>query len=256
MKKTNRISAWYKKLRTGDKIMIISALVMSLVVIIAVPTFAWFSYQKKMATMAKINSPAKLSLRSGAGEDIIQFKMSGIDTESGHYKDFVFCVEGEDISQYSIQIAHTTNINFSYSIYQANPDANYDPDTDTGGVLYVTVDRDDVYYIPADSALTGNYINKKNDATYTINGSSVTRTIGDTNYEKPSYNNGGSADERQKFAEPLYWQSSAVTADETSYDEDDTERAFQNYYVLRVSWGSDVRNDKETDLIYITAQVS
>lgn len=251
MKPFKRIIARFKKLRTKEKVMAVAALTMTLAVLVAIPTMAWFAHQKKLSTMAKVNSPAKLSLRSGAGEDIIQFKMADIDAENGNYKDFVFCVEGEDISQYNIQLAHTTNINFTYTLYQANPDEDYDPSTDTGGVEYITETRDKVYYMPANSALEGSYVNSK-DVTYEDQG--VTRKEGTSGYEKPSYNNG---DALQKYAEPLYWQtSSAITADGTEYDEDSDERAFRNYYVLRVSWGSDVKNDKETDLIYITVEVA
>ncbi|HAV89809.1 hypothetical protein SAMN02745111_01960 [Eubacterium uniforme] len=250
------LKKWYMNLSKRDKIMSACALVMTIVLIISTFTNAWLAHQKRMAILAKINSPAKLSLRSGAGEDIIQFKMAGIDTESGNYKDFVFCVEGEDISTYNIQIAHTTNINFTYTVYQATPDINYDPANDTGGVEYITANRESVYYMPAGTPLSGAYINE-NSENFMISGNNVERKIGTTQYAEPSYINGASADARQKYAEPLYWQTStAITADGTAYDIDSHERAFQNYYVLRVSWGSDVRNDKETDLIYITAQVS
>lgn len=252
----SKVKNWYMNLRTRDKIMSACALFMSVTVIVSTFTSAWLSHQKKIATMAKINSPAKLSLKSGAGEDIIQFKMAGIDTESGNYKDFVFGVEGEDISTYNIQIAHTTNINFTYTVYQATPDINYDPASDTGGVEYITANRESVYYRPAGTPLVGAYVNDDSEI-FTISGDQVERKIGTTAYDDPSYINSGTPDSRQKYAEPLYWQTTtAITADGTAYDIDNHERSFQNYYVLRVSWGSDVRNDKETDLIYITAQVS
>ena len=251
LKKPNLLN-WYRKLQTGDKIMAAAAFVMTAVFMTAAPTLAWFSYQRKAATMAKINSPAKLSLKSGAGEDIIQFKMSGIDTEKGSYKDFIFCVEGEDISQYNMQLAHTTNINFNYHIYQARADEDYNSAEDSGGVEYVKINRDSVYYIPANNFLQGTYINLSEE-TYVVGEDTITRKKGTAGYEKPSYDN---SDVRQKYAEPVYWQtSSPITADNTLYDEDNEERAFRNYYVLRVSWGSDVKNDKETDMIYITAQV-
>jgi len=250
----DRFKNWYMNLCKRDKILSACALAMTIIIIISSFTSAWLSHQKRIATMAKINSPAKLSLKSGANEDIIQFKMAGIDTENGNYKDFVFCVEGEDISNYNIQIAHTTNINFTYTVYQATPDIDYDPAVDNGGVEYITADRDSVYYMPANNALSGAYVNEQNEV-FNISGNDVNRKIGTTQYAEPSYDD--SSDARQKYAEPLYWQTNpAIIADGTAYDIDSHERSFQNYYVLRVSWGSDVRNDKETDLIYITAQVS
>ncbi len=229
MKTIKRIISRFKKLRTKDKVMAAAALVI-------IPTVAWFAHQKKMATMAKINSPAKLSLKSGAQEDIIQFKMSGIDTTKGSTKDFVFCVEGEDISQYNIQLAHTTNINFTYTLYKATPAP------DNTGVVYES-ENGPVYYT-LQNQLNGDFVNDS---------AKGSRTIGNDQYEEPSYDAGNS---RQDFAEPLYWQSSQITAEESPYDDDPAERSFSNYYVLRVSWGIDVVNDKETDLIYLTAQVA
>ena len=103
----------YKKLHIKDKVKLIVAFTFTLELLISLPTFAWFSQKKQIATMAKVDSPAKLSLKAGAREDIINFKMSGIDVTKGNSKDFVFCIEGEDISYYNIQLAHTTNINFN-----------------------------------------------------------------------------------------------------------------------------------------------
>lgn len=243
LKKLNRIKEWFLKLRTKDKIMAVTALVLTISAIIIAPTVAWFSYQKHMATMAKINSPAKLSLRSGAGEDIIQFKMSGIDVTDGNKKDFVFCVEGEDISQYNIQLAHTTNINFTYNIYKAVPTE------DTNGVKYVTEDDETVYYKKDNDPISGGFVNDSDD-----NASS--RKTGNAEYEEPSYKTG---DKKQKFAEPLYWQTgSPIVANNSTYDEEnDNEKLFRNYYVLEVSWNNAlITNDKETDLIYLTAQVA
>ena len=236
MKTIKKIITRFKKLRTKDKVMAFVALVMTMAVLVAIPTMAWFAHQKKMATMAKINSPAKLSLKSGAQEDMIQFKMSGIDTTKGNSKDFVFCVEGDDISKYNIQLAHTTNINFSYTMYKATPSS------DDTGVVYES-ENGPVYYTMQD-ALSGAYINDSTKGS---------RTIGNDQYEEPSYDAGNS---RQDFAEPLYWQSSQIDADDTDYDDNPAEKSFRNYYILRVSWGIDVVNDKETDLIYLTAQVA
>lgn len=235
-----------KKLNTKDKALLIVAVILTVSIVVTIPVMAWFSRKKQIATMAKINSPAKISIKSGAKEDLIQFKLSDIDAEAGNTKDFVFCVEGEDINYYKIQLAHTTNINFTYEIYQAT--------SDTTGVQYVKENRDSVYYRPAETALSGVYINR---STENYTNPSLTRNIGTTAYQNPSYNNGSNPDARQAYAEPLYWQTAnPIIANDDNYDEDDSESSFLNYYVLRITWGDDVKNDKETDLIYITAQVT
>lgn len=233
----------YKKLRTKEKIKLVIAMAVTITFLVAAPTLAWFSYQKKIATMAKIDSPAKLSLKAGAGEDIINFKMSGIDTQDGSPQDFVFCVEGEDISHYNIQLAHTTNINFTYSIYRARETES------TSGIQYTKASGGDpIYYEKVGNAMSISAINGTAD-------NFSTRTLGTDRYEEPSYK---SSDVRQRFAEPLYWQTaSPILANNEDFDEFyDDESAFRNYYVLEVSWGPDVTNDKETDMIYLTAQVA
>lgn len=247
MEKNGNLFSYFTKLSKMNRVKFIIASVLTLSLLIAIPVFAWFSSQRKMATMAKIDSPAKLSLKSGAREEIVQFKMSGIDVTQTSPKSFVFCVEGEDISRYNIQLAHTTNINFNYTIYKAKQA----PAGDTTGVEYIKADNSRVYYNKASSALSGSFINNTTDSVDSA------RTIGNTDYEASSYNNGIDSDERQKFAEPLYWQTTTpITAEESEYDEIVDENSFRNYYVLEVSWDSDVLNDKETDMVYITVQVA
>ncbi len=249
MKTIKRIIARFKKLRTKDKIMAASALVMTLAVLVAVPTMAWFAHQRKLSTMAKINAPSKISLRSGAGEDIIQFKMSGIDTEKGSPKYYVFCVDGEDINYYNIQLAHTTNIDFDYKIYKATSS------NDTSDIEYEKEDGTKTYYKKDANAIEGSYINQSS-ISFTDGETTKTRKVGSDSYVEPSYE---SSDSRQDFAEPLYWQTdpdNPILANDTNYDEySSDEHSFRNYYILEVSW-SDVKNDKETDLIYLTAQVA
>ena len=258
-----RIMEKLNKLTIGEKVQLMIAIILTLAFVVSVPVLAWFSNQRRIATMARINSPAKLSIRSGYSEEIINFKMSGIDVGEGSvsgHKDFVFCVEGEDVTAYNIQIARTTNINFTYTLYKAHSvDVSKKQDTD---VEYT--DENDVvrYYRIAEqfqdiegSPAYGGYINSNN----------AVRIIGTTNYTEKSYE---ASDHRQIYAEPLYWQTKSPIlakgkdSDNVSYDEynafydKSVDNKFLNFYILRVSWGAgDVSNDKETDLIYITAQV-
>ena len=66
------------KLTKSQKIQLVISVLLTLTLIIAFPVMAWFSSERKVATVAKVNTPPKLSIKSGASEDIIQFKMSGI----------------------------------------------------------------------------------------------------------------------------------------------------------------------------------
>ena len=53
----------YKELSAKEKIKLVVAFTMTIIVLISAPTLAWFSRQKQMATMARVDSPAKLSLK-------------------------------------------------------------------------------------------------------------------------------------------------------------------------------------------------
>ena len=256
----------------SKKIQLIISILLTMMVVIAFPVLAWFTSERKVATVAKVNTPAKLTIRSGASEDIIQFKIAGINVGDGAepgYKDYVFCVEGEDVSNYRIQIAHTTNINFTYTLYKA-----YTNNSGEGGVEYIDESGNTKYYIckeefsssDTSSKLYGHYINLK-DGTFTGN-----RKLADDGYVRQSYESG---DVIQQYAEPLYWQTGTIHANSEykinesdtnsiSYNEynlyhatDPSDKKFLNFYVLRISWPGDgsVKNDKETDIIYLTAAV-
>lgn len=53
----------------------------------------------------------------------------------------------------------------------------------------------------------------------------------------------------QENAEPLYWQSDEIQP------ENNSGQGFVDYYILEISWNDDVRNDKETDMVYLTAGI-
>lgn len=54
----------------------------------------------------------------------------------------------------------------------------------------------------------------------------------------------GESDTVQTDAEPRYWQSSDVLQSEK-----------YSYYVLRVSWNAGLKNNKETDMVYVTVKI-
>ena len=245
----------FKKLSKSRKIQLVIAGSLSLAIMVALPVYAWFANVRQAATVAKINSPAKLSIKAGKAEDIIQFKLSGIDVGDGEKagsKDFVFCVEGEDIQTYNLQLAHTTNIDFTYTLYKAHTD-------DNGEVTYTDSESHIQKYSKGFefTSAYGDYINKDID-------SDSGRKVGTDGYSLKSYEDG---DKRQKFAEPLYWQTkSPIDAYDTDSSIDCNEynsvyhvtddKKFLNFYVLNISWEANaVSNDKETDILYITAQV-
>ena len=279
-----------KSLEKNQRIQLLIASAMTILLVIALPTYAWFSHQNEIAVSTKIDSPATLEIKSGGhpGEEqaIINFELSDIDTEDKsynyymvddqkyYYKDFVFCVKGKSISSYDLQLAHTTNIAFKYEIYTAVPDNEgdiiYMPKdnnvensqkyrlarirTDASGEAVIINDEAvyDDYTIPLD----GNYVN------VTASGNRIIANNGTTlDLTSRSYDTG---DGFQKYANPAYW----IKRDIKVHSIQKQDGGFTHSYVLRISWimsntNNDnereenldiVQNNKETDMIYITAK--
>ena len=274
----------------AQKIQLIAALIMTVLLIISMPTFAWFSYQNEMAVSTKIDSPATLEIKSGGhpGEEqaIINFELSDIDTEDStynhytkdgvtyYYNDFVFCVKGKSLSSYDLQLAHTTNIAFKYEIYSAIADDNgdilYMPKdnnaansqryrlarikTDTNGDA-VLDNNDEAIYEDYDVPLDGEYANA------TIVGN---RVVVNDSLKGRSYDVGTNGDNVQQYANPAYWIKRGIVVHSIQKQDG----GFTHPYVLRISWIMStsiddeareedlniVQNNKETDMIYITAK--
>ena len=274
----------------AQKIQLLAAFVMTVLLIIAMPTYAWFSYQNEMAVSTKIDSPATLEIKSGGhpGEEqaIINFELSDIDTEDStynhytkdgvtyYYKDFVFCVKGKSLSSYDLQLAHTTNIAFKYEIYSAVADNNgdilYMPKdnnaansqryrlarikTDTNGDA-VLDNNDEAIYEDYDVPLDGAYANA------TIVGN---RVVVNDSLKGRSYDVGTNGDNVQQYANPAYWIKRGIVVHSIQKQDG----GFTHPYVLRISWVMPasiddaareenldiVQNNKETDMIYITAK--
>ena len=255
------------------RIVIVTVLTLMLA---ASAVFAWFYLGRKATAMARISNPVTIYINAGNKEDIRYMNLGGIDVENGlkfldansngvmdvgenKYEDFVFCVRGENVSQYKLQLAYTTNNQFEYELYRATTDTQVDP---KGFVVYTThdPDPDDItYYIPnGASALAGTKKNYK-----TVNGETLGKKHGDyssgVNYHEKTYDTYGNADENDavtsndkvnKYAEPIYWQS------DDNIPGHPEGNAFEHYYIIRVIWKNTAKNTKETDIIYISATVT
>ncbi|MGN0577843.1 MAG: hypothetical protein ACI4J4_04405 [Ruminiclostridium sp.] len=221
-----------RKNKTGAyrKPLIIGAAALAAVAALSVTVYAWFTNQRRLDAITKINAPTSLSIGAGAKEDSVYIDMGGIDVEAGNEKYFVFCVFSDTTAgNYKIQLAHTTNIGFNYEIYKSEDNGTAESYT----VLYTDQSGGAHYYTKGDK-LDGRYINMD----------PVTLIAGDAYHEK-SY---GNYSQVQENAEPLYWQSDII--------EKTAGTSFVDYYILRVSWTAGVKNDKETDMVYITAGMS
>lgn len=258
---------------------IVTIVALLTVIIFSVSVFSWLSYAKKIASYAPISAPESLYIGAGHTEvDNYNFEnvrylyFYGIDSSGGgKYYDYLFCVYGKGIYHYRILLAFTTNNQFTYELYSAdeygtdpvtgttNPNvepANYNvshqvhylSENDTYDTYYYSINPSH-YADPndLDSALTpiqGDYLNRMTDPLLLANdGDSY---YNDTYALDPS----GVYRNVNKYARPLYWQSSASHPIEGSRD-----GSFVHYYILRIKTPADKTvNDRETDVICISAK--
>ena len=218
--------------KSNNKPWIIAVISLAVLLVTAVGVYAWFTNQKSLATITRVNAPMALSIGAGAKEDSKYIDMGGIDV-SGETKkkDFVFCVySDETVGNYKIQLAHTTNIPFDYTVYKATES------NENGDVLYVDKSNTNHYYTKG-AEISGAYLNQKE----------ADKIANDTLHDK-SY---GTYSSVQKNAEPLYWQSGSIAPLQPT----ETNTGFVDYYILEVSSEENVPADKETDIVYITAGI-
>lgn len=229
---TKSIFGKFRKLEKKKKRQLVIAVSLSVVLLVALPVYAWFTHKRSIALTTKINAPTQLYITAGNKESVANLEMADIDVENGSYKDFVFGIGGADVQQYQIQLAHTTNIPFEYEIYRAKSVQEADKDDDT--VVYVSNEVNKTFYYNIDGdKISGNYLNQ--------NGSEIlaNNTLHEKSYD--TYSN------VQKNAEALYWQSDGLSVN-------DAENPFCDYFIIRVKWNDKVQNNKETDMVYLTVQ--
>mgnify|MGYP000609667513 FL=1 len=202
---------------------VISVIIAALL-LLTIPVLAWFSRQRSMETMTQINLPYALRIGAGNTQPIQQLELSNIDVSKKKYEDVVFCVYSQGANEkYYLQLAHTTNIGFQYTIYKASVQSD-------GEISYLG------NKYSQDKELAGKYLNVDSDSKYATN-----------QYHETTY---GNYDKVQQSAEPLYWRS---YEQETLPGEANANAPYVNYYILHISWDDTVQNNKETDMIYLMA---
>ena len=222
--------------------------VILIMAVLTVSVLAWFIAKNGLLSYAPVANPELLFIGAGHRnidlanhqftddhfEDIRYLYFNGIDVEEGEdYYDYVFCIYGSMVAGYRLQLAYTTNNQFSYEIFHATESTT----TSEGAVPYTThSDTPQTFYYKASgAAIAGSFLNDR-----TVAG----ETLADSTKHTATY---GAYNNVNKYAEPLYWQT---TNTESGYIAGD----FINYYILRVNVGDKATNDRETDVICIAAK--
>lgn len=213
--------------------------------VLSAAAYAWLSaHQRAVGAVAEIDAPMAIWIRAGGNpaEDAKYLDMSDINVAGASRETYyVFAVAGEYVSQYKIQLAYTTNNQFSYEIYQAETTTEQDealytyyPHTsgNSNPIYYVKANETKINMTPL-NAKSGNMLADPTDtdSVDTYGAYATETTLGDHVHEN---------------AWPLYWQTDNPIPTGGG--------SFCHYYLLHVSWGERT-NDRETDMVYISAKV-
>lgn len=296
---SSKIAKKWAALSRRKKVQITIATALSVILVIGLPVFAWFAYQRQIGTVILINAPTTISIGSGNQEPVAMIDLSNINVEEYanpddpssliSYGEYVFCVTGKYLSEYDLQIARTTNIDFDYELYRVDS-TNYSQvltpgiTTDPGEIPgYEVADYrseidGNIYYYPYQTADSdsdkkqgnitpqGKFLNLKDntgsgdDEHKLGEGSAVDadgKTFHQRNYGDAETDSEGSTTIKEYsdvnvYAEPLYWQVKNIPVMGQLGDV-----GFVDYYVLKINWkDKKLTNNKETDMIYITARKS
>lgn len=241
------------------RIRIIVIAIAAVAIITAIPVGAWFYYQRQVAALARVDSPISLYINAGHQEDIIYLNMSDIDvwrTEDRYnssgiqddhqlYKDFVFCVRGEYLDKFHLQLAYTTNNQFEYELYRAEerPEGS---EWQTGDVTFTDTDGTHWQYYIEGGKIPLNKLNE-----IIVEGKKLGNPEKENSFYRMTYGTYGYSENLldntvDKYAVPIYCKTK-------ERETGNGVGTFVNYYILRVIWGPNKQNDRETDIIYIAA---
>ena len=226
--------------------LILSGVALALSGLVLVISYAWFYMRREMSTVAWIKAPIVLDIRAGNDQDIKYLDMGNIAVGEGDgSKDYVFCVYGKPVDNYSLQLAYTTNIAFHYDVYRADLSENGDIvfQSPEGSARFERVND-----TPVISGLSMNEIKAKKLSPSQYQSHNL--SYRDENTGSIVYKN-----QVQDNNEPLYFlaeENGVKVMKPRNISKDNND--FLDYYVLRVSWKEgEVHEDKETDIVYLTA---
>ena len=248
-----------KKLSFAVKVQLIIAILCTM----AVPAFAWFVYQDRIETFSKIKEPPSINLASGGDDPALYISLENIDVSKSTVKYIVFSVEPGKYSAYDIQLSHTTNIPFTYELYRIQEDEN-------GMIEYIDHTRDvnaeettikyKIMTMPEGTAAWKVELKDINPDEKTTG-----RTLGvENDLNKYNRKNYADTDNVNQYVKPIY----SVARRIPQLNENEDGSSARDYFAIKLTWTqgannltesnanywNNAYNNKETDLIYISAK--
>lgn len=290
----------FKELTPYDKLRVILASSLTIALMASLPVYAWFTTKNKAAEMYEVEAPSTLILSAAHREDSVNFEVKGIDADEilvdGNgvpikdannkeqaitHKDYVFCVTGDSVDKFTIQLAYTTNNPFTYKVYAAKEMTKAELDAELARENFVITGNEvdyvayDVMGDPAEgineiilddssgkyhSSTSSGKLYYRIDKSVTEGGAAGLyngTTYDSSNY--PAYlakSYGGYTTNVQSDVKPVYWLANNVSAIPGSNNSN--KESFSRHFILRVEWAAGTLDNKskETDIVYITVKAN
>ncbi len=275
MKLITKTNENFQNMNKRQKTEAVIASVLTILFFIGLPVFAWFAYSTGLKTITKIKDPGEIIIRAGKSDQeeadadpAVNFELKDIDIEAianGGTERHVFSVKPGDYNpQYDLILAHTTNIPIVYTLYKAEyvtaADVAQMSDAEKKEKIAVYTPLEEtvvVYYKKSGSgsaiAMTPLNEDSASAATY-----GRTLALRNGTYYTNTYISG---DDPEVYSVPIY----SMTTNPISHPEDSDDA--YDYFILEITWDEDAvtgedfkysnwneaDNNKETDMIYITA---
>ena len=126
------VREFWNSISKKQKIQVVMASSLTILLTVQVPVMAWFHNRREAARLERINSPNTLFITAAHREDVKNLVMDDItvdgkwiDDNNGKipmlYQDYVFCVAGDFVEDFTLQLTHTTNNPYTYEIFEADP---------------------------------------------------------------------------------------------------------------------------------------
>ncbi len=210
--------------------------------------YAWLRDQRKLQSIAAIETPFMLDIRGGDEKPITFLDLNGIDLSNEQGKSqIVFCVCGNGIESYDLELGYTTNIGFQYKIYPAVK-------SEAASGTYT-----EQYIDQQNNNNTSYFYNTANLEMRKLNESTTNPGVGNLNdaYYAATYGDGFDTTYVQENAMPIYELKEGISTRDVRGSAD-MQFTFVDYYILEVSWkaGAVRVNNKETDMVYLLAENS
>ena len=237
MNSDQRNTRWQKR-------QLVLALIVSCALMMVLVSLAWLNHTRSLATATKVHVPT-LWIDNIHGTNAMNLGEIDVQDVEEHTTDnrpcrrYVFSVKSNVAKPFRLQLAYTTNIPFAYELYPA-----IEYTQKNGSCVQVGA-----YFYAYGDPMIPEKCTQAHDATYL-----TTSVDSEGNATKTVY----SEKKVHDMAEPYYWISKEQTLDST----DETEGSyvtkdgayFTRYYVLEISWDGNLKNNKETDLVYLMAE--